>query len=167
VFRIGGAMTLPPAAFGLLLRVTHFFKVWRHKDEQKTRARVVMLCNAALGFTPFSSPESASQPISCMKKATYHENGPFGSNGSFYNTRRRHHHAYDSRIALILSVSAAALAYVANNRSKAHDPLLMAIVGALFPEIYLTQALVRHVLGNYKIEALGECPPQGHVRHLR
>lgn len=54
-------------------------------------------------------------------------------------------------IMLIVSLSAATLAYTANSRSQKHNPVLMAFVAFFWSEIYIVQAVVRYGLGDYSI----------------
>ena len=58
---------------------------------------------------------------------------------------------------LLVAFAASALAYAANRTSRRNDPLLMCFVAFLFPEIYLFQAGLRAVSGDWQLMAPQSC----------
>jgi len=54
-------------------------------------------------------------------------------------------------IRIFLCVLALCVAYICNERSKKHNKYFMVVVAFIFPEIYLSQAVVRKfILNDYQ-----------------
>ena len=60
-------------------------------------------------------------------------------------------------IRLFFCVASVCIAFICNKRSKKHNKYLMALVAFLFPEIYLSQVIVRKfILNDYSCKSKNE-----------
>ena len=57
-------------------------------------------------------------------------------------------------IRLFFCVAAVCIAFICNKKSQKHNKYLMAVVAFLFPEIYLSQVIVRkYILNDYSCKS--------------